>query len=89
MTTKARATIEDLYRVPGKAEILIQVPERLGGKVIEAKGLTKGYGDKLLFENLSFTLPPGPSWISTVWATHSSISSPSVAWSKMSQIFTS
>jgi ATP-binding cassette ChvD family protein len=45
--------------VPGKAEILIQVPERLGGKVIEAKGLTKGYGDKLLFENLSFTLPPG------------------------------
>jgi ATP-binding cassette ChvD family protein len=45
--------------VPGKAEILIQVPERLGGKVIEAKGLTKAYGDKLLFENLSFTLPPG------------------------------
>jgi len=27
--------------------------------VIEAKGLTKAYGDKLLFENLSFTLPPG------------------------------
>ena len=46
-------------RTPGKAEILIQVPERLGGKVIEAKGLTKAYGDKLLFENLSFTLPPG------------------------------
>ena len=45
--------------VPGKAEILIQVPERLGGKVIEVKGVTKGYGDKLLFENLSFTLPPG------------------------------
>jgi ATP-binding cassette ChvD family protein len=45
--------------VPGKAEILIQVPERLGGKVIEANGLTKGFGDKLLFENLSFTLPPG------------------------------
>jgi ATPase subunit of ABC transporter with duplicated ATPase domains len=45
--------------VPGKAEILIQVPERLGGKVIEAKDLTKAYGDKLLFENLSFTLPPG------------------------------
>jgi len=35
------------------------VPERLGGKVIEAKGLTKAYGDKLLFENLDFTLPPG------------------------------
>jgi ATP-binding cassette ChvD family protein len=45
--------------VPGKAEILIQVPERLGGKVIELKNVTKGYGDKLLFENLSFTLPPG------------------------------
>jgi ATP-binding cassette ChvD family protein len=45
--------------IPGKAEILIQVPERLGGKVIEAKGVTKAYGDKLLFENLSFTLPPG------------------------------
>jgi ATP-binding cassette ChvD family protein len=46
-------------RVPGKSEILIQVPERLGGKVIEVRGVTKGYGDKLLFENLSFTLPPG------------------------------
>jgi ATP-binding cassette ChvD family protein len=46
-------------RTPGKAEILIQVPERLGGKVIEARGLTKAYGDKLLFEDLSFTLPPG------------------------------
>ncbi len=45
--------------VPGKAEILIQVPERLGGKVIELKGVTKAYGDKLLFEDLSFTLPPG------------------------------
>jgi ATP-binding cassette ChvD family protein len=45
--------------VPGKAEILIQVPERLGGKVIEANGLSKAYGDKLLFEDLSFTLPPG------------------------------
>ena len=46
-------------RTPGKAEILIQVPERLGGKVIEAKSVTKSYGDKLLFEDLSFTLPPG------------------------------
>src|SRR5690348_9297915 len=46
-------------RTPTKGEILIQVPERLGGKVIEVKGLTKAYGDKLLFENLSFTLPPG------------------------------
>ncbi|HVE01386.1 MAG TPA: energy-dependent translational throttle protein EttA [Sphingomicrobium sp.] len=45
--------------VPGKAEILIQVPERLGGKVIEVNGISKAYGDKLLFEDLSFTLPPG------------------------------
>ncbi|AMK17876.1 MULTISPECIES: energy-dependent translational throttle protein EttA [Sphingobium] len=46
-------------RTPGKAQIVIQVPERLGGKVIEAKNITKSYGDKLLFENLSFMLPPG------------------------------
>ncbi len=46
-------------RTPGKAQILIQVPERLGGNVIEANGLTKAYGDKLLFEDLSFSLPPG------------------------------
>ncbi len=46
-------------RTPGKAQILIQVPERLGGNVIEASGLTKAYGDKLLFEDLTFSLPPG------------------------------
>ncbi len=46
-------------RKPGKAQIVIQVPERLGSKVIEAKGLTKAFGDKLLFEDLSFMLPPG------------------------------
>ena len=46
-------------RVAGKAAILIQLPSRLGGKVIEAKGLTKSYGDKLLFDGLDFTLPPG------------------------------
>jgi sulfate-transporting ATPase len=46
-------------RTPTKGEILIQVPERLGGKVIEVKGLSKSYGDRLLFEDLSFSLPPG------------------------------
>ncbi|SFG30617.1 ATP-binding cassette protein, ChvD family [Novosphingobium sp. CF614] len=46
-------------RKPGKAQIVIQVPERLGGKVIEVKNISKAYGDKLLFENLSFILPPG------------------------------
>ncbi len=46
-------------RRPGGAQILIQIPERLGGKVIDIKGVSKAYGDKLLFEDLSFTLPPG------------------------------
>jgi len=46
-------------RTPGKAQILIQTPARLGGKVIEVNGVTKAYGDKLLFEDLSFSLPPG------------------------------
>ena len=65
--TKSKARIrkfEELQnaqdsRAPGKAQIIIQVPERLGGKVIEAKGISKAYGDKLLFEDLSFILPPG------------------------------
>ncbi|HEY4328512.1 MAG TPA: energy-dependent translational throttle protein EttA, partial [Phycisphaerae bacterium] len=43
------------------AEIEIYIPPgpRLGQKVIEAKGITKAYGDKLLFDNLTFSLPPG------------------------------
>ena len=40
-------------------EIYIPPGERLGELVIEAKGLTKGYGDKLLYNNLSFNLPRG------------------------------
>jgi ATP-binding cassette ChvD family protein len=46
-------------RVINKAQIIIQVPERLGSQVIEAKGLSKAFGDKLLFDDLSFLLPPG------------------------------
>jgi sulfate-transporting ATPase len=46
-------------RRPDSAQILIQIPERLGHKVIEATGLTKSYGDKKLIDDLSFTLPPG------------------------------
>ncbi|MES2001768.1 MAG: energy-dependent translational throttle protein EttA [Pseudomonadota bacterium] len=46
-------------RIIGKAQIVIQVPERLGGNVIDVQGLTKAYGDKLLFDGLSFNLPPG------------------------------
>jgi ATP-binding cassette ChvD family protein len=41
------------------AQIIIPNGPRLGGKVIEIEGLTKAYGDKLLIENLSFSLPPG------------------------------
>src|SRR3546814_5619743 len=44
---------------PGSAQILIQVPERLGGTAIEAKKLSTAYGDTLLVANLSFSLPPG------------------------------
>ncbi len=40
-------------------EIYIPPGERLGDLVIEAKGLTKGFGDKLLMENVEFALPPG------------------------------
>src|SRR5690554_5494471 len=41
------------------AEIFIPVAERLGGSVIEFDGVSKGYGDRLLVDNLSFTVPPG------------------------------
>ncbi len=41
------------------AQIIIPNGRRLGSKVIEIKNLTKGYGDNLLIENLSFSLPPG------------------------------
>lgn len=40
-------------------EIYIPPGERLGDLVIEANGLAKSYGDRLLFEDLSFNLPPG------------------------------
>ena len=65
--TKSKARIKSFdqlveaqeNRMPGKAQIVIQIPERLGSKVIEVKNVTKAYGDKLLFENLSFTIPQG------------------------------
>ena len=43
----------------GKAQIIIPNGPRLGGRVIEVSNLTKAKGDKLLIENLSFSLPPG------------------------------
>jgi ATP-binding cassette ChvD family protein len=42
-----------------RAQIIIPNGPRLGQKVIEIEGLKKGYGDKLLIEDLSFALPPG------------------------------
>ncbi|WP_372422997.1 energy-dependent translational throttle protein EttA [Salinarimonas chemoclinalis] len=44
---------------PTTAQIIIPIAERLGQNVIDAEGLTKGYGDRLLIEGLSFKLPPG------------------------------
>jgi sulfate-transporting ATPase len=40
-------------------EIFIPVAERLGNEVIEFKGVSKGFGDRLLIDNLSFKIPPG------------------------------
>src|SRR6056297_2413279 len=43
----------------GRAQIVIPSGPRLGAKVIEVEGLSKHMGDKLLIEDLSFSLPPG------------------------------
>jgi sulfate-transporting ATPase len=43
----------------GEAQIVIPTPPRLGGMVIEAEGIAKGFGDRLLIDDLSFRLPPG------------------------------
>ena len=43
----------------GLAQIVIPAGPRLGSVVVEASGLAKAYGDRLLFENLAFNLPPG------------------------------
>ena len=42
-----------------ETQISIPAGPRLGNVVIEAKGLTKSFGDKLLYENFDFTVPPG------------------------------
>ncbi len=63
--SKARiAAYEDLLRAsqdksPDPTEIAIPPAPRLGNTVIVADGVTKGYGDRLLIDNLSFKLPPG------------------------------
>ena len=43
---------------PDKLEIAIPAGPRLGDTVIEVKGLSKGFGDRLLIEDLTFSLPP-------------------------------
>ncbi|MGI9416901.1 MAG: energy-dependent translational throttle protein EttA [Geminicoccaceae bacterium] len=63
--SKARITAyEDLLtqaeeRAPGSAQIVIPAGARLGDTVIDAEKLTKGYGDRLLIDQLDFSLPPG------------------------------
>ncbi len=49
---------EDEREREEKLELFIPHGPRLGNKVIEAKGVSKAYGSKLLFENLEFMLPP-------------------------------
>ena len=63
--SKARITrYEELREAAARqtetsAEILIPVPERLGDEVVVADHLTKGFGDRLLIDDLSFALPRG------------------------------
>jgi ATP-binding cassette ChvD family protein len=44
---------------PDTAQIIIPIAERLGDNVVNVEGLSKGYGEKLLIDNLTFKLPPG------------------------------
>jgi ATP-binding cassette ChvD family protein len=63
--SKARITQYEKLLADGEREkvretrLFIAPGPRLGAVVIEAKGLTKAYGDKLLFKDLEFTVPPG------------------------------
>jgi energy-dependent translational throttle protein EttA len=50
---------QDMQEKVSTAEIIIPMPQRLGDEVIIAQNLTKAYGDQLLFEDLSFSLPRG------------------------------
>lgn len=65
--TKSKARINDYEKLLAEGnetrsedlEIFIPPGERLGDIVIEAHGVSKSYGDKVLFENLEFSLPKG------------------------------
>jgi ATP-binding cassette ChvD family protein len=50
---------QDVAEQEKKFEIIIPPGPRLGTLVVEAQGITKAYGENLLYENLSFSLPPG------------------------------
>ncbi len=54
-----RLVSEAERRAPGTAQIIIPPGPRLGNVVVEAKGLTKGFGEALLIEDLDFRLPAG------------------------------
>jgi ATP-binding cassette ChvD family protein len=64
--TKSKARLENYEKMQGetvkekeaKLEIFIPNGPRLGDKVIEFKGVSKGFGDRLLFEDVNFSLPP-------------------------------
>jgi ATPase subunit of ABC transporter with duplicated ATPase domains len=53
------AEAEAAERRADKLEITIPAGPRLGDRVVDAEGLVKGYGDRLLIDGLSFLLPPG------------------------------
>src|SRR5690606_18965326 len=57
-TTLFRSLKEDVKQKEEKLEIFIPNGPRLGDKVIEAHGVSKAFGDRLLFDGLDFTLPP-------------------------------
>ncbi len=57
LVAEAEAAAADA--VAGKLEILIPPGPRLGDVVVETEQLTKGYGDQLLIDDLTFSLPPG------------------------------
>ncbi len=63
--SKARITafeslrVEEEKRLPESVEIAIPPGPRLGDLVVQAEGISKAFGDRLLIEDLSFSLPPG------------------------------
>ena len=58
LLTAHRSAVDEQRRADG-LQITIPMSRRLGSQVIEVDGLTKSYDDKLLFDGVSFSLPPG------------------------------